>query len=661
MTDIVKRINRLDSSVSNKIAAGEVVERPAAVVKELIENAIDAGSTHILVDIESGGKALIRITDNGCGITPEDLPLAFERHATSKVHEIEDLYKLVSLGFRGEALASIAAVSLITLTTKRLQDDSGWRVHLSGGKMVDSHETACQNGTSITVKDLFFNTPARLKFLRSTPAETAVISDLVTRLAISHPDISFKYYVDKKQIFMTPGDGDRYKALFSVFEKELTKNLSAFSSEDPSLKVSGYLSRLSYVRSNRSHQIFFVNGRYVKSKTLSDAVANAYTGLLPIGKFPVAILYIELPPELVDVNIHPAKTEIKFDNEYKIRDAIASILRKTLHRELEAPVIVPVSTSPVPASASIPVSTPVSAVASVVDSTPVLAHSSTQVQPSNDLKQKTTPSFEEDKAKSYLNERPTDYKAVSEPQMVNPIPEKFNRAIFEHIKIDALETLKESSSEQLTATPEPVIVTQETFLPPVAESLYDELRFIGQAFQSFLIFEKYGKLYWIDQHAAHEKILYEHLKKDFENKSVIRQILVKPVIVEVDHADLMRLTEALDDFERVGFIVEPFGTDSFVIREVPIAFSIPKATEFFEEILSQISQKKLFAQDIWLEKIIKSACKGAIKANDKLEPFEIKKLLEQLKTLESPYTCPHGRPIIVAMTRYEIEKMFKRT
>lgn len=619
------KISILDPLVANKIAAGEVVERPSAVVKELVENAIDAGSTKIYVEIQSGGKKSIRITDNGKGIPPEEVAIAFERHATSKVTHIEDIYALTTLGFRGEALASIAAVSHVEMTSKQAPNDMGQLIKLSGGRMVENTPTGSQDGTTIVVKELFYNTPARLKFMKSTSAETGAISDLMIRLALSHPEISFTYVVDQKNIFKTPGDKDPYKVIYAVLDKELAQNLVPVSVEKEGWKLTGYLSKLSYTRGNRGHQIFFVNQRFIKSRMLLDAVAGAYLGQLPIGRFPSAILHLSINPDEVDVNIHPAKTEVKFHQELQLKDWLMTSLRQTIREFNQVPEIASIKYKQEP------------------------IHSGQQL-----YKEVHAPVIAET-AKPIIE---TIYKTASETKLdrehnTSPPQEKktFDASLLAHLKMADLskDTLKEES-----------IPEQTTFIK-TSEGLYDDLIYIGQVFQSYLLFQKEGQLYAIDQHAGHEKILYEKFKTDLTDKQIVRQILAKPIPMTFNHSEWTLLISESEKMARIGFVYEPFGDSSIVIREVPLAFHMPSTENFFKEVVDGLERLKLSSEEIWKDRIIKAACKAAIKANDKMDAFEVKRLLADLKVLKDPYTCPHGRPIIVTITQSEFEKMFKRT
>lgn len=647
-------INILDPLVANKIAAGEVVERPSAVVKELVENSIDAGATKIYIEIQTGGKKLIRITDNGKGIAPEEIALAFERHATSKVTLIEDIYALTTLGFRGEALASIAAVSHVEMTSKQAQNETGQILKISGGRVVENAPIGAQEGTTIVVKDLFYNTPARLKFMKSTAAETGAISDLMIRLALSHSHICFTYVVDQKNIFKTPGDGDPYKVIYAVLDKELAQNLVPVSFEKDGWKLKGYVSKLSYTRGNRGHQIFFVNHRFIKSKMLLDTVSGAYLGQLPIGRFPSAVLHLEVPADQVDVNIHPAKTEVKFHQELILKDWLMTQLRQAIRSFNQIPEIASIKYRQEPHSGQTQYREQQAASEMPSQAAePVKTYSETHIETVSEKIIKTDSQSYEPANKPFVQTSTNIQPSTNfqqKPNFARPQDKPFDVSLLAHLNMADL--VKETAKD---AIPE-----QTTFIK-TSEGLYDDLIYIGQVFNAYLMFQKFGQLYVIDQHAGHEKVLYEKFKAELTGKEMVRQILAKPILMTFNHSEWTAILAETEKMAQIGFVYEGFGDLSIVIREVPLAFHTPATETFFKELVDAIDRLKLTSEDIWKDRIIKAACKAAIKANDPMEAFEVKRLLEDLKTLEDPYTCPHGRPIIVTITQSEFEKMFKRT
>lgn len=636
-----RRIEVLDPQVANKIAAGEVVERPAAVVKELVENAIDAGASRIHVEIASGGKKLIRITDNGVGILPEQMVVAFERHATSKVRAIEDIYALETLGFRGEALASIAAVSHVEMISKVNDQPTGQIVKISGGKLVETSAVGSETGTTMVVKELFYNTPARLKFMKSTAAETSAISDLMIRLALSHTEISFSYMADQKIVFKTSGDGDLKKVIYAVLDKEFATQMLPVKQEGNGWQISGFVSKLSFTKGNRSNQIFFVNHRYVKSKQLLDAVSGAYLGQLPVGRFPSAVLFVNLPPEQVDVNIHPAKTEVKFHNEFALKDEWLIALRAAIRDVDQIPEIKAIKHSyHMPSGTSV-----------VSEVTKPLDTNTTHTEPIEDFEPLESPVRDVKPA----HNGQAMYQQVNSP-MKNPvkpvIPSSFKPELLSKLKMEDL------STEKAHQMPEPLY--EQTSLIQSSESMYDDLTYVGQVFNSYLLFQKEGKLFVVDQHAGHEKVLYEAFRNSFDDEMIGRQILAKPIVISVNHGQLMSLEDSKETIFKLGFEFEPFGDDAIVVREVPLAFISAGTEDFFRSVL-EATEKRQSAGDLFKEKLITAACKAAIKANDRMESFEVQKLINDLKGLKDPYTCPHGRPIIVNITIHEFEKMFKRT
>lgn len=668
-----RRIQKLSANVSDKIAAGEVVERPGAVIKELVENAIDAGASRIVVEVEQGGKKYIRVTDNGCGLNPEDVPLAFERHATSKVASIEDLVSLRTLGFRGEALSSIAAVSYLEMTTRRQRDEEGIHMALAGGRETHRKATSAAQGTTVVVKDLFFNTPARLKFMKSATSEAAYISDLMTKLALSHPERSFQYVLDKRLVFKTPGDGDPFAAAYATLERGLSKSLFEFAFGNDLVKVKGWASKIDYTRGNRNYQMTFVNGRYVKSRLTLDAIQYAYQGLLPSGRFPAVLLYLEIEPEACDVNIHPQKTEIKFEREDALRNYLSVELKRALEQRQQVPVrsfgarpVQGQGTSLTEASLG------KEAIGSVGSGSETLTE---RPKSPMEIPYKGINIRQNDNLEQLSPEEQALPENIIDGSQKSPV---FEKPEFTREKSTAYEKGLNHQSRQVgpvfdTTLLERLVLPEthpsaqdETMRPEVAEpteTLYDGARFVGQFFKSFLVFEKNDHLLLIDQHAAHEKILYARLKRDFERRAVVRQILVEPILIECDQATALRLSERTELLEKIGFALEPFGETDFILREVPMLFDVPGTKRFFDQLKDQENAHELRAAAARPieDRMMSMACKAAVKANDDLTPFEAAQLIKELRTLESPYTCPHGRPLVVRMERSELEKKFLRT
>ncbi|MBM7562578.1 DNA mismatch repair endonuclease MutL [Fusibacter tunisiensis] len=589
------RIVRLDAGTASKIAAGEVVEKPAMVVKELVENAIDAGASEILVSISKGGKRLIRVTDNGSGINKEDLPLVFERHATSKIRTIEDLYSVVSLGFRGEALASISAVSNIELITMQEADESGIKVEASGGKILKTTPVGAVRGTSISVKDLFFNTPARLKFLKSDQAETRAITELISVLAISHPEVSFKYVVDDHRQFDTPGKDKLDQAIYSIYEPELMKHLVGVDAQDGGMTLRGYISKYGYTKGTRAHQFVFVNGRYVKSDLIRDVIQMAYKPYLMHNRYPVCFLFMDIKADYIDVNIHPAKTEIKFHDEGAVKQLIYIGLKKAFN---------------------------------LYNQTPEVTFSEKEV-------------FKKPEVQSYSE--------VVEKPIEKPVQKFVDRPVKKsNSEFDA------SIMEAMAAFGREVTVPEQEV---VLSSAYDDLVYIGVYNSTYLMFEKEKHLVMIDQHAAHEKVLYEQFMTAFNKQKVEGQLLLIPEPIELNSLDFSKLETANLFLEQLGFSYDVFGDQTVVLRAIPSLFGVSAAQTLFLEVLEGIEDG--LTRHIQ-EKIASKACKAAIKANDIISEMEVDALINRLKMLKDPYTCPHGRPIMIQIQHTEIERKFKR-
>lgn len=629
----MNRIQKLDVGTASKIAAGEVVEKPAMVVKELVENAIDAGATEIIVDIKKGGKGSIRVSDNGSGIYFDDVPLLFERHATSKIRSIDDLYRTRTLGFRGEALASICAVSQVEVITMRKEDQAGLKVLAAGGKILKQSEIGTVVGTTLTVSDLFFNTPARLKFLKADATETRYITELMNHLALSHPEVAFKYTADDKLVFHTSGKGKLKDAIFGVYDGDTLKNLFEIEETYEDIILKGFVSKFDYTKGTKSHQITFVNGRYVKSDFIKDVIQLAYKPYMMHNRYPVCFLFFDMPPEKLDVNIHPAKTEIKFHEEGKIKQTLFTALKKSFNLYNQVPKVTftekqvfvksmlpePLEAEEIPFVASKAFES-----FEAVDSPALLERTSDLIP---------VPKEESYKAKGLQ----VDSKSMQKPS------QKFPEIDFEIFK-QATSFVKEQ-------------VDVEEASEIIASTLYDELEFIGIFDQTYLILQKKGQLFLIDQHAAHEKVLYEQFMKDFENQGVMSQLLLLPESFQVEPLAFQSLNEKSSLLIRMGYEFEEFGTNTVVIRALPAHMPFPVAKQMFIEALEgTLEDDSAFKE----AKMASKACKAAIKGMDKLEDMEVSALLNQLKGLNEPYTCPHGRPIIIQFSKYDIEKKFKR-
>ena len=629
---MIKRINILDDLTINKIAAGEVVERPSSVVKELVENAIDANSSKITIEIQDGGKKLIRITDNGEGIASSEVEKSFLRHATSKISKIDDLYDLYSLGFRGEALASISSVSRIEMITRTKDEPLGTKITIDGGKLVSKEPVGTTVGTTIIVKDLFFNTPARQKFLKSSNAENMNISDIVNKLAIGNFNVQFKYINNNKIILTTPGDENLLNTIRSVYGKEIYNNLIKLSIENNLMKIDGYIGNNNIYRSNRSLQHIYINKRYVKSKVILDAIQEAYKSIIPINKHTICFLSIDLDPSKIDVNIHPTKLEIKFEKENDIyiavRDAIKNkLLNSSLIGKYEAPEM-------------------------NFNQKPI------QIEKLNfdteDIK-----IIDENKINITSNSNQLDMKDISLEKSDSNLNNKgFNlNKKFEFN--DFVELDKSSVQEELQIKEADNTYFDNYIYGHDSKFSFKDYRVIGALFKTYIVLEKGSSMFLLDQHAAHERIMYEKYMDKFNKEKINMQLLLDPIILEVSNKDMLLVEGNLDLFLKLGFEVEIFGNNHIMIRSVPNLFGLPQSERFILDIIDNM-ENITNNYELKKEKIASMACKSAIKAHDHIHNIEIDKLLEELQNCINSFTCPHGRPIIVELTKYEIEKMFKR-
>lgn len=672
------RIIQLDKDISNKIAAGEVVERPLAVVKELVENAIDAGSTKITVEVKDAGKTLIRITDNGLGIQPSDLLLAFERHSTSKIRTINDIYHISSLGFRGEALASIASVSNVEMISKHSEYDLGRRILLSGGVAKENIDVGAPQGTTIMIKDLFFNTPARLKFLKSNNAEQNAINDIMSKLAMSHPEISFKYIVNGQNIFITPGNNKLYDVILNIYQKSLAKNLLSIDYKDNGVTLTGYTSSIEMTRGNRQNQIVFVNNRYVKSKTVDDAIATVYRTIIPHNRFPIVFLNIQIDPSLIDINIHPAKTEIRFHQEGVIKDLIYKALKFELNKFNLVPDK-PLNSTRVDnkevlksyaevnklKSRDTRFDRPVLNVKENLNHIAIEPEKQGHIEP---IKRTLSSAYKEEFKSSQENKEKTkvllnNYKTLKNDQSIVSRPLVREDS---HIVIDKplMKEEKPLNNKLIRETPfvEDVYEPLKPMFELEAETIYDHLKFIGQIFNTYLIYEKKGEMYLIDQHAAHEKILFENFVMDFKQKKIVSQMILEPITVDVSTMTKLNVLNNKEALQNLGFDIEEFGENSLVVREIPQAFDLKSAAFLINDLIEKLDftlPEERF--ELALDSLMQHSCKAAIKANDSLMDIEVESLISQLKRLNDPYTCPHGRPIIIKISKEEIEKKFNRT
>lgn len=610
----------LNQETIDKIAAGEVVERPCSVVKELVENAIDAGSTAITVEIKEGGISFIRITDNGCGIERDQVAVAFYRHSTSKIRSAEDLLTVKSLGFRGEALSSISAVARVELITKTYDELTGTRYVIEGSKELSNEEIGAPDGTTFIVKDLFCNVPARRKFLKTAQTEGSYISDMVEKLALSHPDISFKFINNNQTKLHTSGNGNRKDIIYHIFGREISSSLLEVKHECEYFKVEGFIGKPVITRGNRNYENYFINGRYVKSNILSRAIEEAYKSFLMQHQYPFTVLYFTFFSEL-DVNVHPTKMELRFDNNNEIYvelcDTIYAILS---HKEMIPEV--PVDSTPAPKK---------------------IVH---------EYKEPIPEPFE----KRRINEvRAAESRSVYGQSVTSTV--KNYSATEPAAKAPETSTAYEPA-QVVTGTQQTLGDYDKVFL---TESSKKQFSIIGQLFKTYWLIEFEDKLYIIDQHAAHEKVLYEKTMARLANKDFTSQRISPPIVMTLDARECEMLEKYRPQIEQFGYEVEHFGGKEYMISAIPDNLFNIDMKDLFIEMLDDFSNATgRQTPDIITEKVASMSCKAAVKGNDKLTLPEINKLIDELLSLDNPYNCPHGRPTIISMSKYEIEKKFKR-
>lgn len=610
----------LNQETIDKIAAGEVVERPCSVVKELVENAIDAGSTAITVEIKEGGISFIRITDNGCGIERDQVAVAFYRHSTSKIRSAEDLLTVKSLGFRGEALSSISAVARVELITKTYDELTGTRYVIEGSKELSNEEIGAPDGTTFIVKDLFYNVPARRKFLKTAQTEGSYISDMVEKLALSHPDISFKFINNNQTKLHTSGNGNRKDIIYHIFGREISSSLLEVKHECEYFKVEGFIGKPVITRGNRNYENYFINGRYVKSNILSRAIEEAYKNFLMQHQYPFTVLYFTFFSEL-DVNVHPTKMELRFDNNNEIYvelcDTIYAILS---HKEMIPEV--PVDSTPAPKK---------------------IVHEYKEPIPEPFEKRRINEVRAAESRSVYGQSVTSTVKNYSATEPAAKAPETSTAYEPAHVVTGTQQTLGDYDKVFLT------------------ESAKKQFSIIGQLFKTYWLIEFEDKLYIIDQHAAHEKVLYEKTMARLANKDFTSQRISPPIVMTLDARESEMLEKYRPQIEQFGYEVEHFGGKEYMISAIPDNLFNIDMKDLFIEMLDDFSNSTgRQTPDIITEKVASMSCKAAVKGNDKLTLPEINKLIDELLSLDNPYNCPHGRPTIISMSKYEIEKKFKR-
>lgn len=702
-------IKVLDQNTINKIAAGEVIEKPSSVIKELVENSIDSGATAVTVEVKGGGLSFLRVTDNGAGIKKDEVKLAFLRHATSKLVTVEDLLSISSLGFRGEALASIAAVAQVEMITKTADDVTGLRYQIHGGKEISSEEIGAPGGTTIIVRNLFYNTPARKKFMKTDATETSYIYDLMCRICMSHPEISFKFIANGTDKLFTSGNGKLRDIIYHIYGRDITSNLLEINAENDYMKISGYIARPCISRGNRSFEGYYVNHRYIKSAVLTKAIEDAFRTFVMIHKFPFTEINFQVRPDLLDVNVHPTKMELKFANSQDIYSFTYNAIRETLLFKELIPDVAP-GKDPKPETfkqrdvgnapeafenkrreeivraeeRTVPQSQPEQLRSAETQTSPqqlcpIEPQTSSQpVRPVIEIIDETSSS--NNKGSDVIDNNKTEKPAGN--YIYADRNNDLERAIVQNRNVvneSPAYTAPAPARPSVTAATQDSTVSaasaaayieeagkkyvqqdmfQEKFLTKEARAKH---RLIGQLFKTYWLIEYDGKFFIMDQHAAHEKVKYEELMENYKNKKIYSQYLMPPAVVTLSAAEIEFLHENMDMFEALGYQIENFGGREFKLNAVPDnLFGLDGRELFIDFIADASSSAKKVTIDTFIHKLSTMACKAAIKGNTEISFKEADALIDQLLKLENPYTCPHGRPTVISMTESEIEKKFKR-
>lgn len=714
-------IKVLDQNTINKIAAGEVIEKPSSVIKELVENSIDSGATAVTVEVKGGGLSFLRVTDNGAGIKKDEVKLAFLRHATSKLVTVEDLLSISSLGFRGEALASIAAVAQVEMITKTADDVTGLRYQIHGGKEISSEEIGAPGGTTIIVRNLFYNTPARKKFMKTDATETSYIYDLMCRICMSHPEISFKFIANGTDKLFTSGNGKLRDIIYHIYGRDITSNLLEINAENDYMKISGYIARPCISRGNRSFEGYYVNHRYIKSAVLTKAIEDAFRTFVMIHKFPFTEINFQVRPDLLDVNVHPTKMELKFANSQDIYSFTYNAIRETLLFKELIPDVAPGKDPKPETFKQRDVGKAPEAFENKRREAIVRAEERTVPQSQPEQHRPAEPQSQPEQLSSAETQTSPQQLCPIEPQTssqpVRPVIEiidetsssnnkgsdvidnnKTEKPAGNYIYADRKNDLGRSVVQNRNvvnespaytalapARPSVTAATQDSTVSAASDAAYIEEagkkyvqqdmfqekfltkearakhRLIGQLFKTYWLIEYDGKFFIMDQHAAHEKVKYEELMENYKNKKIYSQYLMPPAVVTLSAAEIEFLHENMEMFEALGYQIENFGGREFKLNAVPDNLFGLDGRELFIDFISDASSSaKKVTIDTFIHKLSTMACKAAIKGNTEISFKEADALIDQLLKLENPYTCPHGRPTVISMTEAEIEKKFKR-
>ena len=666
------KIEVLDQQTIDKIAAGEVIERPSSVVKELVENAIDAGATAVTVEIRDGGISFLRVTDNGSGIEKEQVSTAFLRHATSKIRRVEDLFQVSSLGFRGEALSSIAAIAMVELITKTRAAEVGVRYCIEGGVEKKLEETAAPEGTTFLVRSLFYNTPARRKFLKTPMTEAGYISDLMERMALSHPEVSFQFINNGQTKIHTSGNHNLKDVIYHIYGRDVAANLAEVDEVQEKVRITGDIGKPVISRGNRGYETYFINGRYIKSSLIAKGIEDAYRTFMMQHKYPFTVLHIVMDGELLDVNVHPTKMELRFSNQEELYRLIQKTIREGLTRQELIPEVKLTETAQLTrGSYAVSKQLPKETQGVTEQFQKQLDRTAEQPEKEKPLQSRTPQERNLEYFLTQMRERVTKEFQEKEEQ---------KQKIHSHQELETLtggEVIRESGSygseaqqesmsydfkasqesTDLQSEPEQLELFDHRLLNPETKS---EIKIIGQLFETYWLVQFEDKFYMIDQHAAHEKVLYERTVKSLANKEVTSQMVSPPLILTLTMQEANRLNDYLGYFTEMGFEIEPFGGREYAVSSVPGNLFGIAERELFLELLDSLESVGGKDSTLVMEKIASMSCKAAVKGSQRLSTAEAGALIEELLHLENPYNCPHGRPTIISMTRQEIEKKFKR-
>ncbi|MBC8590538.1 DNA mismatch repair endonuclease MutL [Wansuia hejianensis] len=632
------KIKVLDNMTIQKIAAGEVIENPASIVKELVENSLDANAENIVIEINNGGKSYIRITDDGDGIPKDDVSIAFKRHSTSKLNNINDIYSIMSLGFRGEALASISTVSKMEILTKTSGSEAGVHSHIEEGEVISSDIVGCPKGTTMIVKDLFYNLPVRKKFLKSDISEGNQINDIITKLVLGNYEKSIKFIRDGKTILHTSKNKDLLDTIYTVLGKDFANNLIQIDYKDSYIRINGFISNNNLYRGNRGHQYMYINGRSIVNSAISKSIENKYKSLIPINRFPIFVLNIDIAPGEIDVNIHPTKQEVKFINKDRVIGTITNCIERYLLSSCSIPQISMNKDNQKDAKSELP------KLYNLND---------------NDL-DKASNITDEIVVRDFIT---NGYNEIENLEIGNNLDFKFSNNENKENLIESYKLINESDKNFKSNDPNSDNINDEILIEEqtIQDQLLD-INPIGRIFNTYIIAESKDeeKIFFIDQHAAHERIMYEKFKKEYEEESITVQQLIVPEIIELTNSEMNKLLDNIKIFIKLGFDLEEFGSNCIALRGVPLVFGNPKGRELFLDILDNIDFEVKSSYDLKVEKIMKISCTKAIKSGDKITDSEILALLKDLRSCKNPYTCPHGRPTVIEMSKNDIEKEFLR-